>query len=141
MQRHPCCDSLHVVCRQDGWRADGVEKRAGVGHRDVPELERLGEGAPVGVGEADRAVYRGVCDGWRVLDGRSHSIKLSGQAIEQLGAVATIDVKAPVWTEEAADVATFDFARVALGIDNPDPRRPDDDVVDVGAGAGECAGR
>jgi hypothetical protein len=58
--------------------------------------------------------------------------------VGQPGAVAPTDIQAQVRAERPAPVVDRDPAVVALGVDDEDARRSDDDVVDVRPGPGHA---
>src|SRR5664280_3169761 len=90
-------------------------------------MKRLGEQTPLRIDEAQSSTDSDA----GVLDGFEHGIDLSGKAANEFGLVATVDVEPVVRLEPLADVSLFNAAVVALGIDDPDARCGNNQVVDV----------
>lgn len=97
---------------------------------DTTRGERSSEEWPISVHETQRPN-----DGDFASD-LTHNSHLLLNTIDELGAVTTTDDElVDTWPEDAAFDLEPRATLVALGIDDPDPRGSDDDVVDIGATA------
>src|SRR5664279_5358242 len=106
-----------------------------VGHvtHTLPCRKGLGEEAPFRIDKAESCI-----DGDLGFTNRfEHSIDLLGEACDELGVVMSVDVETLVNGEQASNISLFDLPRVVLGVDDPNTRCSNGQVVDVGLRTGD----
>lgn len=79
----------------------------------------------------------GSIDGYvSVLEGFENGIDLPSEAPDKLGSISIVDVEALVGFEQSPDVSLLNLSLVVFRIDDPDARRGDGYMVDVGMTSG-----
>jgi hypothetical protein len=107
---------------------------------NTAENERATERAPFRSNETQHAGHRraGLALGGAVQGG-DDLFHLPEDAFGKLGPEASPDLQSPLGPEEPTGVYLLDAARVRPGVDHPNPRRGDNEMVDIGLRARDRA--